>query len=60
MKNDKIEKLLDDVIEFLDRMGVPYSINRNPSSEEIERVMVNTKRNEEIVKKIKHRYEKEI
>jgi hypothetical protein len=60
MKNDKIEKLLDDVIEFLDRMGVPYSINRNPSSEEIERVMVITKRNEDIVKQIQKDYEKRI
>jgi hypothetical protein len=60
----KVEKTIDEKIafitEFCDRMGIPYTINRNPSPEEIERIRGEIKRSETIVKQIQDSYEKEI
>jgi hypothetical protein len=38
--------------EFCERMGIPYTINRNPSLEEIENIKSSIKRNEGIINKI--------
>lgn len=62
MKKELITNIDEELIiisDFLERMGVPYTINRNPTPEEIERVMGNIKRSEEIVKQFK-KYEKRI
>lgn len=54
------EERLVYLIEFCERMGIPYTINRNPSLEEIENIKSSIKRNEQIVKQIQNKYEKEI
>lgn len=47
-----IEDRLGDLIGFCERINIPYTINRNPSLEEIERIKSSIKRSEEIVDKI--------
>jgi hypothetical protein len=47
-----IEERLVYLIEFCERMGIPYIINRNPSLEEIENIKSSIKRNEGIINKI--------
>lgn len=54
------EERLVYLTEFCERMGIPYTINRNPSLEEIENIKSSIKRNEQIVKQIQNKYEKEI
>lgn len=46
-----IEERLTSITDFCDRMSISYSINRNPSPEEIERIRGEVKRTEEIMKK---------
>jgi hypothetical protein len=46
------EERLVYLIEFCERMGIPYTINRNPSLEEIENIKSSIKRNEGIINKI--------
>lgn len=46
------EERLVYLIEFCERMGIPYTINRNPSLEEIEIIKSSIKRNEGIINKI--------
>jgi hypothetical protein len=58
--NVTIEEKLTFLTDFCDRMGLPYTINRNPSPEEIKRIHGEIKRSNEIVKRIQKDYEKEI
>lgn len=58
--NRSIEEKLSFLTNFCDRMGVPVTINRNPSPEEIKRIKGEIKRSEQIVKQIQKDYEKEI
>ncbi len=46
-----IEERLSTITEFCDRMNISYTINRNPSPEEIKRIKGEVKRTEEIMKK---------
>jgi len=46
-----IEERLSTITEFCDRMNISYTINRNPSPEEIKRIKGEVKRTNEIMKK---------
>lgn len=41
---------IDETLAYLDKMGIPYTIDRNPSPEKIERIRASIKRSEEIAK----------
>jgi hypothetical protein len=58
--NRSIEEKLTFLTDFCERMGVPFTINRNPSPEEIKRIKGEIKRSNDIVKRIQKDYEKEI
>ena len=58
--NVTIEEKLTFLTNFCDRMGLPYTINRNPSPEEIKRIHGEIKRSNEIVKQIQDEYENRI
>ncbi len=58
--NVTIEEKLAFLTDFCERMGVPVTINRNPSPEEIKRIKGEIKRSNDIVKRIQKYYEKEI
>ena len=58
--NVTIEEKLTFLTDFCDRMGLSYTVNRNPSPEEIKRICGEIKRSNEIVKQIQDGYEKEI
>lgn len=47
---------MKDLIEYLDRHGIEYTIDRNPSPEKIERIKKSIKRKEELEKFLKERY----
>ena len=55
-RNKESKKTIEDrliyLTEFCDRMDIPYTINRNPSLEEIENIKSSITRNEEIMNKI--------
>lgn len=51
-----VEGKLEFLIYFLDKMCIPYTINRNPSPEEIERIRGEIKRSEQIVNQIQKHY----
>jgi hypothetical protein len=58
--NRSIEEKLAFLTDFFERMGVPFTINRNPSPEEIKRIKGEIKRSNDIVKRIQKDYEKKI
>jgi len=58
--NVTTEEKLTFLTNFCDRMGLPYTINRNPSPEEIKRIKGEIKRSNDIVKQIQKDYEEEI
>jgi hypothetical protein len=58
--NRSIEEKLTFLTDFCERMGVPVTINRNPSPEEIKRILGEIKRSNDIVKRIRKDYEEEI
>lgn len=58
--NRSIEEKLTFLTEFCERMGVPVTINRNPSPEEIKRIEGQIKKSNDIVKRIQKDYEKGI
>lgn len=35
--------------DYMDKNGIPYSVNRNPSPEEIERIKAQIEKNEKIL-----------
>lgn len=55
-RNKESKKTIEDrliyLTEFCDRMDIPYTINRNPSLEEIENIKSSIIRSEEIINKI--------
>ena len=55
-RNKEFKKTIEDrliyLTEFCDRIDIPYTINRNPSLEEIENIKSSITRNEEIINKI--------
>jgi len=55
-RNKEFKKTIEDrliyLTEFCDRMDIPYTINRNPSLEEIENIKSSIIRSEEIINKI--------
>jgi len=58
--NVTIDEKLAFLTDFCERMGVPFTINRNPSPEEIKRIKGEIKRSNDIIKQIQKDYEKEI
>jgi hypothetical protein len=55
-RNKEFKKTIEDrliyLTEFCDRMDIPYTINRNPSLEEIENIKSSIIRSKEIINKI--------
>jgi len=47
---------MKEVIEYLERHGIPYTIDRNPSPEKIKRIKESIKRKEELEKLLKERF----
>jgi len=49
---DKLKRITD----YLDRMGINYTVDRNPSPEKVEKIKTSIKRKEELEKIFVERY----
>lgn len=54
-----MEDKLKRIIDYLDRAGINYTVDRNPSPEKIEKIKASIKKSEELVKNLVERYKKE-